>query len=1460
MRLHRCPLPKPLLLLLIWTTSLCPALGGWNEFIAQQYPDATDFDPQTVSDQKPFVLEDGKTTVIRHTVTGPLKFPRGVYVVANSRLVIEEVTAGLEILTPFIIVEDGGALLAGGPELTNHYQTHLEIVLTGIGNEASEDQGIDDPQLYSLFDLSPTGYVRSARKPGDPDSSQSESTLFGNKVLAAGPGGRLDLFGAKGTVVSWARLAATIDVDLGVNTNIVVIEGNRVGEWAPGDRVAVTTSDFEPDHTEEATIQSVDLIGGAGANMTRLTVSQIRHGVTDALTGGTNVMSDGPGTSFQWSHHGVKESAVGADIRATVGLLTRNIIVRSFRTADAPRGALATLPHPVVDNLGTNFYVAPGESPIPAGVSFSTQDRYPGKFGDLLSRTSNRRDIYGGHTLFRAGSIVRLAGVGFGQLGQPGNFGRIGRYPVHFHLMKEATNSFVSHCAIYDSFNRWITVHGTFSMGLTNNVGYRSFGHGFYIEDGVEQRNVLDGNCGILTRPPVPAEFDFHTDPSAIGNKGKEVEPTFVPQPYWNPLNVYPLSFFDRENPSVFWISNKQNYLRNNLAAGAAMGGRGFWLAGLQSAARNGPAWRMVSADAELQAKYPYISGQFAPILEFFQNTAHSCWNGIGTAFDYGGVFQYTILRTNIDETTGKTNVIQLPASNWDAEARFAYDGDRPSDAGYTLSNANPKALGEDGRPPDDKSPSAVDMMARTTAFRNRQYGAWLRPFWWWVANSQFVDNIYGATLVSGGNEEAAPAGFWGLVSGSDFVGFSDNTYRNQSRAAIQLMGDQLSRTDRNPTDLYREGIPPALYQYPELPMEMTRTLYAGGDLANTAHERRGYQYYDGPGPVLNGVSFHGFYPTADETFPPQGPLPVPQYNWSTLQWSDWFKTYSNTNNRALRRQPFLNAALGWFGPGNQWKYSALTWTTNLFWGSDVIVRHLVHESYTYAGDFQDGDRQTFIVDTDGSLQGWVGAGSVNNWPAHRGIDWLYECRSAQSCLATPYHYGNTDILLPASTGSLAIMFGKVANDFRSPPPTAPAADDLRYFIRGVQIPYSDNNNLRLFGTLNAAGARYTIQFREGAAPGVRENPKPPPSDFAIRFSSLDNTPGRDTMGYAICFPTGTAPEGIRLTAAPVQVYQGYDHVPPQYFRDAWNTATNSQAQQLLVSTNTNSITLPVGTVTAQWDEAHSQLILTVKQTQPRSRKAYPLGLSTGSDQQTFVGREAISRWTAMLPHMEAPIPDDRYPRGTNSIEAVFETVAKSLNDSPDAGAICVGIHYDPSSNMQMPNLYAPVGQDAVFYDETAAALNLNAVAVPDYDCRLAAGDGGGFGAFQLAFFSTAGADDAQPDGDPDEDGLSNLEEYWFGSNPLARQKRKGAIVPGFSNFDGVRYLTITYRRPAGIQDLKFTVFRSEDLVNWEEDTAAHDVVTVVNNQDDSDTVTVRTSRNVDALPIKYIRLQVELK
>ena len=57
--------------------------------------------------------------------------------------------------------------------------------------------------------------------------------------------------------------------------------------------------------------------------------------------------------------------------------------------------------------------------------------------------------------------------------------------------------SSVKGVAIVESHNRWITIHGTQYLVVRDCVGYRSVGHGFFMEDGTETNNLLDRNLAV---------------------------------------------------------------------------------------------------------------------------------------------------------------------------------------------------------------------------------------------------------------------------------------------------------------------------------------------------------------------------------------------------------------------------------------------------------------------------------------------------------------------------------------------------------------------------------------------------------------------------------------------------------------------------------------------------------------------------------------------------------------------------------------------------------------------------------------------------------------------------------------------------------------------------------------------------------------------------------------------------
>jgi hypothetical protein len=123
---------------------------------------------------------------------------------------------------------------------------------------------------------------------------------------------------------------------------------------------------------------------------------------------------------------------------------------------------------------------------------------------------------------------------------QSGQAFRLGSYTLHWHMHGHAAGQYLKGSVAMNTYNRAVTIHGTYDVTLQNNVAYNTMGHTFFLEDGIEQNNWMDGNLAILTRP---SDALLNTDTT----------------------------------PACFWITNPNNNYTNNVGAGSTMG-YGFWL------------------------------------------------------------------------------------------------------------------------------------------------------------------------------------------------------------------------------------------------------------------------------------------------------------------------------------------------------------------------------------------------------------------------------------------------------------------------------------------------------------------------------------------------------------------------------------------------------------------------------------------------------------------------------------------------------------------------------------------------------------------------------------------------------------------------------------------------------------------------------------------------------------------
>ena len=162
---------------------------------------------------------------------------------------------------------------------------------------------------------------------------------------------------------------------------------------------------------------------------------------------------------------------------------------------------------------------------------------------------------------------VRQAGQGL----------KLGKYPIHFHMVGNVSQSYVKNCSVHHSFNRGITIHGVDNLLVEHNVVFDTRGHTIFTEDGTERFNVIRYNLVSVVRP------------------------------VWSLLMV-------DQSPACYWIVNPSNDVYGNIAAGSSH--YGFWFRALPNP--DGVSGQQV-ADAGL-ARCP----NWAELGDVRDNVAHS--------------------------------------------------------------------------------------------------------------------------------------------------------------------------------------------------------------------------------------------------------------------------------------------------------------------------------------------------------------------------------------------------------------------------------------------------------------------------------------------------------------------------------------------------------------------------------------------------------------------------------------------------------------------------------------------------------------------------------------------------------------------------------------------------------------------------------------------------------------------
>ncbi|MEM6994767.1 MAG: G8 domain-containing protein [Myxococcota bacterium] len=119
---------------------------------------------------------------------------------------------------------------------------------------------------------------------------------------------------------------------------------------------------------------------------------------------------------------------------------------------------------------------------------------------------SKEPDGVRGHTMYHHGS---QGGISYAEFRGLGKAAALGRYPIHFHIIQDTMRgTSVIGASVWDSDNRWITIHGAEFLVVRDTVTYQALGHGVFFEDGSEVYNLVDNHLGVqaLKTPPIDGQ------------------------------------------------------------------------------------------------------------------------------------------------------------------------------------------------------------------------------------------------------------------------------------------------------------------------------------------------------------------------------------------------------------------------------------------------------------------------------------------------------------------------------------------------------------------------------------------------------------------------------------------------------------------------------------------------------------------------------------------------------------------------------------------------------------------------------------------------------------------------------------------------------------------------------------------------------------------------------------------
>jgi hypothetical protein len=625
---------------------------------------------------------------------------------------------------------------------------------------------------------------------------------------------------------------------------------------------------------------------------------------------------------------------------------------------------------------------------------------------------------------------------------------KLGAYPIHLHVMGDVANKPVLNSnSVHHSYNKCFTIHTTQNATISNNVCARIIGHIFYQEIGDEGNTTFLGNLGLGA---MSHHFDIH------GGVNGTTRDDLIKAHWWRGDYLVKQQGYNYDG---FNVPNTDS--QGNPTRGWCYTPDPSRAGGLTPTARP-------PCDASLFQLY------FEPPSGFWiinpQTTLKG--NSIGGCQGVGRAYWY--VPPDPSNTGGRSELEKLrwtPIGEFsDNRAHGCYSGlYAESEFDVQSTQLFPREGG------DQAGKSKLLTFNAFTATRNRDRGVWIRPVWVVVQNSRFASNKHNVSLVTTGGIDGNAPGVWSLLTNSVSVGASQN---NVDRFGPCPNG--------NPTLLDR-GF--GCIDQTMSPQTVAVNDIKGGDVIGAGYpnfqvgkQLYGYLIYDGPARI-----FHNRFVNFKKDIKP---------------------ALTTQDLNALGGNPYEgDAALGWFN-SNPSQYPSATASSGLVF-ENVDLRHQVFTEKVNTGTFADGDKNTAILDIDGTLGGYIVvdktgkkakeafAMSLNNLPFNTSGNAVAECLSV-GLLDEQREAGRpTALMTPASIGTLEFealypfppekdKWPDICNSFHFQAITF--SKDAQDFGAHQSMTLFSRNGLGAWEPKVASGEGYTVS----TAPGKPQAANPP--------------------------------------------------------------------------------------------------------------------------------------------------------------------------------------------------------------------------------------------------------------------------------------------------------------------------------------------------------------------------------